>query len=314
MTRTTLAAVLLLALAGCRTAAVAPVDLVPPVGRESRARMLVGTEELARGLGAGGLVVVQVGKEPKSYDAGHIPGALFLSYGALAVERDGVPAMFPPREGILDLVRALGVREADRVVFYDDEIGGFAARGWMAMEVLGRGGQAALLDGHLARWKAEGRPLSTEVPVPVPVPSDLVPVPDPLAVVDQAEVKRFVEEKRRDPSFPVALVDARPPEEFRGEKAAEFVSRPGRIPGSVNLPMSALVASKEDPVLKGPEDLRALFEGAGAGAGGEVIASCRTGRQASLTYFAAKYLGLRVRLYDGSFAQWQADPANEVAR
>ncbi len=312
MTRAPLAAALLLALAGCRSGAEAPIDLVPSDGPEARARMLVSTEELAAALGSGNLVVVHAAKDRKAYDEGHVPGAHFLPYAALAVVRDGVPAMFPPREEILGLFRALGVREDDRVVFYDDEIGGFAARGWMAMEVLGRGGQAALLDGHLARWKAEGRPLSTEVPVPVP--SDLRPVIDHLVIAGLADVEGIVAGRRADPAFPAVLVDSRPPGEFRGEKAAEFVSRPGRIPGSVNLPMADLVVSKEDPVLKAPEVLRALLEAAGAGPDREIVATCRTGRQASLAYFVARRLGYRVRLYDGSFAEWQADPAREVER
>ena len=313
MTRGPLAALLLAlaALAGCASPET-PVDPPPSDGPAARARMLVTTEELAAALGSRGLVVVQTGKDRGSYDAGHVPGAHFLPYAALAVMRDGVPAMFPPRDRLLELFRALGVGEEDRVVFYDDEIGGFAARGWMAMEVLGRGGQAALLDGQLARWKAEGRPLSTEAPAPAP--SDLRPAIGPPVIARLADVERIVEARRRDPAHPVLLLDSRPPEEFRGEKAAEFVARPGRIPGSVNLPVADLVASKADPVLTEEPVLRALFEATGAAADREIVATCRTGRQASLAYFVAKRLGYRVRLYDGSFAEWQADAAREVER
>jgi thiosulfate/3-mercaptopyruvate sulfurtransferase len=275
--------------------------------------MLVSTAELASILGSPDLAVVHVGKDRKGYDAGHAPGARFLPLGAVAVKRGGVPGMFPEGGDLLEVFRRLGVDEDDRVVFCDDEVGGFAARGWMAMEVLGRRGQAALLDGQMARWRAEGRPLATEEPPPAR-PSSLRPVIDRLVIADLAEVRRLVEDRRRGADRPVALVDARPSAEFSGEKPGEEIARPGRIPGFTSLPYTDLVESKENPVLKPPAEIRALFEAAGVGPGGDLVASCRTGRQASLAYFAAILVGLRPRLYDGSFIEWQADPANEVAR
>jgi len=82
--------------------------------------------------------------------------------------------------------------------------------------------------------------------------------------------------------------------------------RPGHIPGAASLYWTKALASKEDPVLRPPAELRALLEAAGAAPGDTVVTYCRTGVQASHSYFVARYLGYEARLYDGSFSEWSA--------
>lgn len=297
------------ALAGCRLDA---RTVVRPPG-PARPGMLVGTEELAGLLGAPDLVLLHVAKERASHEGGHLPGARFLPFQALSVNRDGVAGMFPEEAALRDLFRGLGVGDRSRVVLYDDEVGSFAARGFVALDLLGLGDRAALLDGHLGKWRSEGRPLETAGPPP-PAPGRIEAAPDPRVLVDLGGFAALAGLKVRSPGAPYALLDTRPPEEFSGEKAGEEVARPGHVPGTVNLFYRDLVTEGEAPVLRSPAEVRALLARAGAAPGDLVVASCRTGRQASLLYFAARWVGHPVQLYDGSFLEWQSDPARPVER
>ena len=78
--------------------------------------------------------------------------------------------------------------------------------------------------------------------------------------------------------------------------------RPGHIPNAVSIPFSSLLDSTNR--LKDPVSLKHIFQQAGVKDGSRVISYCHIGQQASLVYFAARYLGYEARLYDGSFEEW----------
>jgi thiosulfate/3-mercaptopyruvate sulfurtransferase len=78
--------------------------------------------------------------------------------------------------------------------------------------------------------------------------------------------------------------------------------RPGHIPGAVNISFSSIVDSTNR--LKDPASLRRIFQQAGVKQGSRVISYCHIGQQATLVYFAAKYLGYEAQVYDGSFEEW----------
>jgi len=108
------------------------------------------------------------------------------------------------------------------------------------------------------------------------------------------------------------LLDCRSPEEFDGSDPGRDINRGGHIPGAGNVPITLALQSEEMPRFKEPGVLRELYAQAGFSGESQVITYCRTGRSASMTYFVLKYLGYDVRLYDGSFSQWQADSTNSV--
>ena len=60
----------------------------------------------------------------------------------------------------------------------------------------------------------------------------------------------------------------------------------------------------DDLKLKSPEELTALFAKASVKPGDTVIGYCHIGQQATAMLFAARALGHRVLLYDGSFEDW----------
>lgn len=119
--------------------------------------------------------------------------------------------------------------------------------------------------------------------------------PQPELLADAAYVNA------RRTSSAVLLLDARTRQEFDGTVQEEGVSRPGHIPGAVRLDWTELVSEGK---FRDKGELCQLFAAAGASPGRAIIADCRVGSRASALYFAARFLGYPVRLYDGSMNDW----------
>jgi len=250
------------------------------------------------------IVVLQVGRDRKAYDAGHVPGAQFVALGELAVKRNGVPNELPDDTALVETVRRLGLDRHKRIILYDDADGLLAARAWFTLDYLGLGTRAALLDGGWKKWRAEGRPDSTEVPPPRKPTSYKLRMPNDVVVL-LPEVQEISHALLKGDRQRVALVDARPEDDFTGAKAGE-VARPGHIPGAEDVYWKEALVSADNPVLRPPAELRALFEAAGAGAKKTNVTYCYSGVQGAFDYFLLRYLGYDARLYDGSFSEWSA--------
>lgn len=258
--------------------------------------LLVSAEWLEARLDDPEVVVVHVAPSRTGYDAGHIPGARFLPFSAVAEERDGLPNMLPAAERLVEAFEAIGVSDGARVVLYGNPL--HAARAFVALDYLGHGDRAALLDGGLAAWEAGGRELSTQAPEARP--GTLTPRIREAMVVDA----EWVDVHRGEPGY--TLVDARPAAQYRGEVADDPVARPGHIPGAVSAYWEEALSTDEPRLLRDPEALRAWLAEAGVEPGDTVVSYCRTGVQASHLYFVARYLGYEARIYDGSFTDWSA--------
>ena len=265
---------------------------------------LVSTEWLACELEADDLTVLDASwhmpaanRDPRAeYDARHIPGARFFDIDAISDHDAGCPHMLPAAEQFAAAMGDLGVGDADRIVIYDDSALRTSARAWFMLRHFGAR-QVAILDGGLAKWLAEGRPVDDACPPPREVSFDAQPAPD---VVRKREVM-----KRGS----VPLVDARGRGRFEG---TEPDPRPGvaagHAPGARNLPYAVLY--REDGTFKSRDEVRATFASAGVDPTQPFIASCGSGVTANSLIFAAHLLGNdAVRLYDGSWSDWGSDPA-----
>lgn len=290
---------------GCAPAAPGAETGPAPGAPELNAELLVRADTLAARLRDPAWVVLHVGRDRASYDAGHLPGARFLPLASIVAERDGVPNELPPVAHLDSVFESVGVSDGSRVVLYGDLGGLAAARAFFTLEYLGHTG-AALLDGGLEAWRAAGRPVTTAAPGPSR--GSLTPRPRP----ERAVGAEWVRERLRDPA--VVLVDARPAAEFSGAEPGAGITRPGHIPGARNLFWRDALVSPERPVLRDVLVLRAMYEGAGAARGKTVVTYCRTGVQASHAYFVARYLGYEARMYDGSFIDWSRRDGYPVER
>jgi thiosulfate/3-mercaptopyruvate sulfurtransferase len=289
---------------------------VPPSARQE---MLVEPEWLATHLDDPHLIVVHVGFDPAAspgsgrttYFDGHIPGARSLAWQEIAVTRNGVPNEMPGAEQLVRMVRSLGIDDHDRIVLYDTGLGLEAARAFVTLDYLGLGGNAALLDGQWSAWKALKLP-DSRMPEDVE-PSAFVPRLRPELLVP-LQAMQDLSWLARQAGNNVALLDARPAEEYEGRKPGKGILRGGHIPGASNLCWNRLLEAGETPVLRGDDELRAMFEAAGARPGRTIVTYCRTGVQASLLFVAARLLGYDVKLYDGSYFEWSRAeelPAND---
>jgi thiosulfate/3-mercaptopyruvate sulfurtransferase len=258
--------------------------------------LLVTTDQLARRLDDGRTVVVHVGRDRASYDAGHIPGARFLPLSSIVTERNGVPNELPDADQLEAAFEGVGVSDGSHVVLYGDLGGLAAARAFFTLDYLGKT-DAALLDGGLEQWRAESRP--TETAAPAPGRGSLTVRVHPEILVDADYIRANLGNDST-----LVLIDARPPAEFSGETPGEGVTRPGHIPGAHNIFWRTSLVSETDLRLRSPEVLAAAYTLADAAQRDTIVTYCRTGVQASHAYFVARYLRRPVRMYDGSFIDW----------
>lgn len=294
-------------------AAIAGTPRAARAANDVREQLLVDGAWLAAHLDQPGLVVLHVGKSRDAYDRGHVPGARFVALADVATSRGAVPNEMPPLDELTVLVRRLGItgEPGERIVIYDEDEGLGAARMYVALDYLGLADRAALLDGHWAGWQAEQRPVSAEAPQVAA--SSIVPHVRRDRLVEMSAVAESSRALTSAPAARVALIDARPPAQFAGTEASDGVPRPGHIPGARGAFWKDDLQSGPVPRLRPAAELRARYAGLGVEPGDVVVAYCRTGVQASHTYFVLSYLGYDVRLYDGSFAEWSAGPG-DVAR
>ena len=273
--------------------------------RYPNASLLVSAQEVADHLGDPSIRILDA-RPPEGYAAGHIPGAVNLPVAEITRIINGVPGMLAPVEEVEQALARRGVTRDVRVVVYDDFGGDQATRLFWAIDYLDHP-RVSVLQGGFGLWRQEGRPISQEVPKVTAVPYKGRPRADRLAD------RNWVRARLQDPS--ITLVDARSPEEFDGKVAGRDVKRPGHIPGAVNADWVRNLTTTEPRLFKAGPELGRLYRDAGVTPNKEIVVYCRTGVRASHDYFVLRLLGYpRVRLYDGSYVEWAADPDLPVAR
>lgn len=279
---------------------------------EDDPRTLVSTAWLARHLKDPDLRILDgswhmpdAGRDPRAeYEAEHIPGARFFDIDEISDARSDLPHMVPPVEKFMSRMRALGVGDGHQVVVYDTTGLFSAARVWWLFRLMGQE-NVAVLDGGLAKWKAEGR--ETEDMAPIIRDRHMTVRVQNTLVRDVTQVAAAAKLKTH------AIVDARSAPRFRGEVPEPREGlRAGHIPGSRNVPYATLL--NEDGTLKSPPEARAIFETAGVDLSKPVITSCGSGVTAAILSLALERMGKTDHsLYDGSWAEWGQFPTVPVA-
>ena len=229
-----------------------------------------------------------------SYRQLHIPGAIHLPY-------DRIVTAVPPSHGLLpDPVQLeavfsnCGIGDATRVVAYDDEGGGNAARLLWTLEAMGHE-HGSLLNGGLIAWANEGHPVSREAAEVQPAAFHARPEPSLTASADHIQQRLGADD--------LALWDARSRKEYLG--LSNFARHPGHIPGAIHLDWLELMDRERNLRLKPEPLLREMLSGLGITPEKEVIAYCQTHHRSSLAWFVLRYLGYpRARGYPGSWSDW----------
>jgi thiosulfate/3-mercaptopyruvate sulfurtransferase len=251
---------------------------------------------LAQHLHDQNLVLLEVGTR-RSYDSTHIPGAQFLDVQDIVTPRGSRPMFELPYPDALDSALARhGISNDSRVVLYwgNDWVTP-TTRAYLTLDWAGMGDRTSILAGGLPAWRAEGRPVTSDVPTVTR--GSFVTRPRAGIVVGAGFVAAHLGRHG------VALVDARDTNFYHGNYPASGRDpRPGHIPGAASLPFGS-VADDSNRV-KSVEQLRALFAAAHVQPGDTVVAYCHVGQQATLVWLAARLAGYEARLYDGSYTEW----------
>ena len=263
-----------------------------------RPELLVSTDWLAQHGTDPKVVLLHVGRAKGAYDEGHIPGARFLSFGSVTLAmKDGVSNELPADADLKKAFEAVGVSDDSKVILYGEGSVLLATRAFFTLDYLGHGSSAALLDGGLEKWKAEGKSLAKDTPVVTA--GNFTPRPRPELVVGFDGAKGLSAAASAGGKAATSLLDVRSGDEFKA----------GHIPGALNLPWGDSQVGKATPALLPQAELQKLYDKIGVSPDKPVVTYCNSGMQASQSYFTLKLLGYDVRMYDGSFSEWTAKGA-----
>jgi thiosulfate/3-mercaptopyruvate sulfurtransferase len=260
-----------------------------------RPEMLVSTHWLADHLNDPNLVIIETGDElADSYAKQHIPGARFLPFEDYVDKFQGEMGRgsgqyeLPSPEKLKAVLEKLGLRDDSRIVIYTADWYPHAARVYYTLDYLGLADHAALLDGSIAQWMAEKRPVTAASPN-VALGKLTIKVNEHVrAKLDEVKQVSLAKESS------TVLLDSRPNRRYEA----------GHIPGAQHIFWQDTVADEKHPLFKSPAELRTLFANSGIAHGKKVVTYCEVGIQASHNYFVAKYLGFNAAMYDGSFGEW----------
>ena len=244
--------------------------------------------------------LVEVDVDTMAYEQGHIAGA--VSWNWKSQLQENLSRDIIGRSEMEELLGQSGIGNGTTVILYGDNNNWFASWAFWQMKYYGHN-DVRLMNGGRAKWVAEDRPVTTDVPSHA-AQSYSAGAPDESIRAYREQVLSAVQGGN------IALVDVRSPAEFSGELLApehlpqEGSQRGGHIPGAANVPWATAVA--EDGTFKSADELAAIYGGKGVDGGKETIAYCRIGERSSHTWFVlSRLLGYEnVRNYDGSWTEY----------
>lgn len=265
----------------------------------TKQQTLVSTDWAADHLNDQDVRLVEVDVNTKSYDSGHIPGAVGLNWKTQL--QDQLRRTIVSKEDFENLLQESGISNDTTIVLYGDNNNWFAAWAYWLLKYYNHE-DVRILDGGRKKWEAEGREFTTDEPTPDSAEYTITE--------EQKDVRAFrddIEPKLNNDDF--GLVDVRSNDEFTGKILApkglnELSQRPGHIPGASNIPWSKTV--NDDGTFKTTEELKAIYEQEGITPDKEIIAYCRIGERSAHSWFVLNELleYPNVRNYDGSWTEW----------
>lgn len=276
---------------------------------------LVSTQWLSERLSDPSIAVLDASKhlpaakrEPRAeFGEGHIPGARFLDLASLKDTGSSVPDAIPTHVQLMERMAQLGVAPDQTVILYDDSAVKTSARAWVTFKAYGWE-KVAILDGGLAKWRSENRPLETGLREAEREPLKEVAALAPIRIRSKVEMLANIDSQAEQ------LLDARAADRVFGDGVDPVHGGPnGRIPGGLNLPFGQVFGPHG--TFKSPCELRAAFEAAGIDWQRPVVTTCGSGVTASVLLFAMHLAGKDdTALYDGSWSEWAADPDTPKAQ
>lgn len=260
-------------------------------------RLLVETEWLAGKINSPELRIIDYGRKLRDYQKGHITGAVFVDRKTVWNKVNGIPGMLPSMETIVIELEKAGISKDSAVVIYDDNGGLWASRLFWALEYLGHE-DVHILNGGWGKWIQEKRDVQIESHMPPK--GEFIP----LVQNDLLATQEWILKNLNNPE--VVIIDARSSKEYTGEDVRS--TRGGHIPGAVNINWISNLKSDDSKTFLTEEELTGIYDSLKISKNRTIVTLCQTGVRGAHTYFVLKLLGYpRVRLYDGSWAEWGND-------
>lgn len=227
------------------------------------------------------------------FDAGHVPGAVYLSPVAIR-DAKAAPTFLPTPQAFAELMGTLGISDSTRVVAYDERGGIYAARLWWILNYFGHT-NVALMNGGWTKWAAEHRAESTAAPRAVA--GRFTPKPQPELVATADDVVKAIGKAN------IRIVDARTQKEIDGVDLRN-IKRGGFVPSSVPVYWEDLL-DPDAKTFKPADQIRQIYESRGILPSQQVIAYCQVGMRASVDLFALHLIGYdHLRNYYGAWEEW----------
>ncbi|KAI1091854.1 thiosulfate sulfurtransferase [Rostrohypoxylon terebratum] len=249
-----------------------------------------------------------------------IPKARFFDLDKVIDKRSPYPHMLPSPKTFAEAMSSLGIRKEDTVVVYDSkELGIFSAPrvGW-TLKVFGHPKVHVL--NNFKIWVDEGHPTESGELYNVECNPYPIPQPDEVKVASFEEVREVALDSNKEGAEGVQVIDARPNGRFTGKdpEPREGLSS-GHMPGSINIPFSAVLDPKTKAFLP-KEQLQKLFREKGVDPSKPIISTCGTGVTAVVIDTALEEAGFGTpetrRVYDGSWTEWaqRVDTSDSLIR
>ena len=234
------------------------------------------------------------------FEQAHIPGAVLIEPAELVCGIPPASGKLPSTAQIAATLSRVGYQPDQRIIAFDDEGGGWAGRLFWTLDVIGHY-DWAYLDGGLHAWHAAGLPLAQGASTPVPaepceITIDTAPIAeisDVMAAIDDADS---------------VIWDVRSAEEYAGLRSGS--ARRGHIPGAVNLDWELLKdANRQLRLIDSLDDVAASL---GLLQAKQIITHCQTHHRSGLSYLVGRLLGLNIKAFHGSWAEWGNDPNTPI--
>jgi len=255
--------------------------------------MLVEAASLAAGLDSGDPGVLVAFMAGSDAAGGVIPGSVRIDWPDLETADTSDAGLTAWLASIDDHLTALGITPSTPVTVYDPGTL-FATRLWWVLHAVGHR-EIRVLNGGLAAWSSDGRPIDPAVAAPTPTVESYGAFLDLTAIAPIAEVEAAVG------SEGVTFIDARSPQEWEA----------GHIPGAINLPYERNVVPESPRTWLAAERLDVLY--AEVPRENLVIPYCSSGVRSAVTAFTLRLIGYPdVRLFTGSWNEWITDPSRPV--
>lgn len=267
----------------------------------SKFPLIIEPEDLAQQLPLNDNVVIIEQASLDDFNAGHIPGSLWLDFKELQAESP-YPGFMPKPDFIAALFSRLGINNDTHIICSDGEGGGWAGRLIWILDCIGHT-HYSFLNGGLTAWKQSQLAVATDNATITPSHYQ-VTLTHPEYSVSKAEILSQLDDSR------FVVWDARSAAEYSGEKAN--AARGGHIPGAKHYEWTQALDAENGLKLRPLESIKQELRQLGINRHLTVITHCQTHHRSGLTYFIGKLLDFDIRGYAGSWSEWGNDPNTPI--